>query len=136
MSQATQHTEQALATQHPGEKLTEIILSCQQFNAIDAVLPMLAYLSHQSTERWLTWIAPPADINRELLIAFGFNLERIRLIHPASQHDASWLFWNALKQGNSATVVISGNKLNEKELLACEQAAAMGDARALVLRYR
>ena len=135
MSQATQRTEQTLATQHSGEKLTEIILSCQQFNAIDAVLPMIAYLSHQSTERWLTWIAPPADINRELLIAVGFNLERIRLIHPAYQHEASWLFWNALKQGNSATVVISGNKLNEKELIACEQAADMGNARGLVVRY-
>lgn len=115
--------------------LTEIVLPAGDEPDYDIVLPMLAHLSHQSENRWLTWIAP-RGITKARLLAFGFNLQRVQVISCNSKRDLPWLLWEALNNGTSATVVADIDGFSEQDMEKLELAASQGQCRALLLRHR
>ena len=96
---------------------------------------MLAHLSRQDADRWITWIAP-TGIDRQTLEHYGVDTAKIRLIHASRREDILWITWEALAAGNSHTVIASPGKLREKSVAKLEQAADRGRAQGLLLRVR
>lgn len=115
--------------------VTEIILP-QSESYTHMLFPMLAHLSHQTADRWLTWIAPPPQLSKNILEQYGFNLERLRLVYTRTQEDIPWVLWDALVTGNSQTVVASPGNLLHVELQKFELAAQQGQSQGLFIRYR
>ncbi len=115
--------------------VTELVLTSDSPEQLALLLPMIAFLSNASHDRWITWIAPH-NINRELLESFGVNTRYIRVIHAQDPQALLWITWEALSAGNSHTVISSLGKLSDKELSQLEVAAAKGQCQGLLLRVR
>lgn len=116
--------------------ITEIIVSEFGNDQSAILLPMLAHLSNKCTDRWLTWIAPKG-ITKELLSEYGFNLQRLRVIHLSKQsRNGYWMLSDALANGCSHTVVCTADTLSEDEIQELEIAARKGESRGLLLRNR
>lgn len=114
--------------------VTELVLTSNSPEQLQILLPMLAFLSNQHENRWITWIAPEY-LNRQVLEAYGVNTRCIRLIHCAPEN-LLWVTWEALASGTSNTVIASPGKLSEKELHHLEAAAHKGQCQGLLLRAR
>ena len=114
--------------------VTELVLTSNSPEQLQILLPMLAFLSNQHENRWITWIAPEY-LNRQVLEAYGVNTRCIRLIHCAPEN-LLWVTWEALASGTSTTVIASPGKLSEKELHHLEAAAHKGQCQGLLLRAR
>lgn len=115
--------------------VTELVLTHSAPEQLTLLLPMIAYLSHECGDRWITWIAPH-NVTRSTLESFGVDTRRIRLIHCKDSSQALWVTWEALVAGNSHTVIASPGKLSDKELLQLELAAQNGECQGLLLRLR
>ncbi len=115
--------------------VTELILTSDAPEQLSLLMPMIAFLSNSSQDRWITWIAPH-NTSRELLESYGVNTRYIRVIHCHDQLSLLWVTWEALAAGNSHTVISSPGKLTDKELNQLEQAAAQGQCQGLLLRVR
>lgn len=113
--------------------ITEIVLAHSQ--SLSFVLPSLAFLSQQNTDRWLTWL-PPTTITKRLLQSYDFDFSRTRFVYPKNNEQAFWLFWEALAEGNSHMVVGAPGPLSEQQLARLERAATVGDCSGLLLRDR
>lgn len=114
--------------------VTELVLTSNNPEQLHLILPMLAYLSQQTEDRWITWIAPQY-LNRQMLETYGVNTNCIRLIH-CNQDNLLWVTWEALASGTSNTVIASPGRLTEKELVQLEIAAHKGKCQGLLLRAR
>lgn len=114
--------------------VTELVLTSNSPEQLQILLPMLAFLSNQHENRWITWIAPEY-LNRQVLEAYGVNTRCIRLIHCAPEN-LLWVTWEALASGTSNMVIASPGKLSEKELHHLEAAAHKGQCQGLLLRAR
>ncbi|OZY84948.1 hypothetical protein CBP51_17470 [Cellvibrio mixtus] len=115
--------------------VTELVLTSDSPEQLALLLPMIAFLSKASSDRWITWIAPH-NISRELLESYGVNTRYIRVIHAQDPQALLWITWEALSAGNSHTVISSPGKLSDKELSQLEVAAAKGQCQGLLLRVR
>lgn len=125
---------------NPHTGVTEIVLprdsQVRESQAqLAMILPMLAHLSRQAKDRWFSWIAP-TGVTKQSLIAYGFDLGKVRLIHTKDEQETLWVLWQALAEGNSDAVVASPGKLSEKALAKLEQAAFAGNTQGLLIRYR
>ena len=123
------------ARQQPASGVTELVLTSDSPEQLALLLPMIAFLSKASSDRWITWIAPH-NISRELLESYGVNTRYIRVIHAQDPQALLWITWEALSAGNSHTVISSPGKLSDKELSQLEVAAAKGQCQGLLLRVR
>lgn len=123
------------AAQPPVSGVTELVLTSDSPEQIALLLPMIAYLSNNCCDRWITWIAPH-NISRELLESYGINTAYIRVIHCQNPQTLLWITWEALSAGNSHTVISSPGKLTDKELMHLELAAKTGKCQGLLLRVR
>lgn len=136
LSALDQHaSQQTQETPARNGGVTELVLSqdCPQQTAL--ILPMVAFLSQQAKDRWITWIAP-TGINKAMLENYGIDSRQVRLIHPGLNKDQLWIIWEALAAGNSHTVLASPGKLTDKELRQLEDAAQQGKTQGLLLRMR
>ncbi|MCR6652306.1 MAG: SulA-like leucine-rich domain-containing protein [Cellvibrionaceae bacterium] len=133
MRYAASASEPLQTSASPVGGITEIVLPDSQSSSI--YLPSLAFLSSQTSGRWLTWLVPRC-MDRTKLMQYGFDLKRTRFIYPASQEDCFQLIWKALAEGNSHTVVGSPGRLPENLLNKLENAARAGRCNGLLLRYR
>lgn len=115
--------------------VTELVLTSDTPGQLALLMPMIAYLSNTSKDRWITWIAPH-NISRELLESHGVNTQYIRVIHCSEKLNLLWVTWEALAVGNSHTVISSPGKLTDKELNQLEVAAVQGQCQGLLLRVR
>jgi cell division inhibitor SulA len=115
--------------------ITELVIANTKDQYQLWLLPMIAHLSQLENDRWLTWINPSA-IDKQALITFGANLERIRLIHLSPTQTKLWAIWEAMSAGNSHTVVASPGVISDKQLKHLEQAANKGLCQGLLLRFR
>lgn len=119
----------------PASGVTELVLTSESPEQLGLLLPMIAFLSNSSRDRWITWVAPH-NINRELLESYGVNTSLIRVIHCQDPQTLLWITWEALSAGNSHTVISSPGKLTDKELAELELAAQNGSSQGLLLRVR
>jgi cell division inhibitor SulA len=114
--------------------ITEVVLPNSE-DSLALILPMLAHLSRTCADRWLTWIAPKG-VHRDMLVDYGFDVTKLRLVHVKNAEEALWVCWDALVAGNSQTVVASPGRLSEKTVRALECAALRGNSQGLLIRYR
>jgi SOS-response cell division inhibitor, blocks FtsZ ring formation len=130
------------ATQpQPPEKkssgLTEIVLPVSGSDFIgnfEMVLPMLAHLSHQTQNRWLTWITT-TEISKADLSTYGFQLQNVQVVR-VNQKDVSWVLWEALSNGTSSTVVANVEHLSKLDFDNFDSACRQGNCRGLIFRSR
>ncbi len=117
--------------------VSEIILPAQEQNTNELILPMLAHLSHQAEDRWLTWVCQDR-LPKDLFESYGFNLQNVRIICSPSDHQTLWVMWEALNNSTSAFVVANFNhdtSVKNRERVLLENACMNGNSRALVLKY-
>lgn len=118
--------------------ITEVVTTNED-DGLDMLLPMLAHLSRESKDRWLTWVAPKklaARINKQALHAYDFALGQVRVILSENNESMLRFLWDALASGTSAHVVANLESLTEEDRTRLEEACLRGDARGLVLRAR
>ncbi len=135
MTNLARSNSTSTSRQQPLGGVTELILTSDTPEQLSLLMPMIAFLSNSSQDRWITWIAPH-NISRELLESYGVNTRYIRVIHCHNQLSLLWVTWEALAAGNSHTVISSPGKLTDKELNQLELAAAQGQCQGLLLRVR
>lgn len=119
----------------PRGGVTELVLTRDAPEQLALLLPMMAYTSRQTCNRWITWIGPQS-ITRQELEQFGVDTRFVRLIHCADVQQILWITWEALNAGNSHMVIASPGRLTEKELSHLELAARQGQCQGLLLRLR
>ncbi|WP_232301190.1 hypothetical protein [Gilvimarinus agarilyticus] len=115
--------------------LTELVLAQGASSSWSMILPMVAHLCRQDSQRWLTWITSE-PLPAPLLISFGIDPLRLRQIHCRDADQQLWVTWDALEMGNSHTVIASPGLLSQGQERYLEQAAYAGNCQALILRYR
>lgn len=102
------------------------------------LLPMLAHLTHQAEDQWLTIVAtePVCEriLNTARLKAVGAAAEKIRVIRANKIEDVLWISWEALSLGNSHTVVACPGAISAESYKQLEAAAQSGRCQALLLR--
>ncbi len=135
MTNLARSNSTSTSRQQPLGGVTELILTSDAPEQLSLLMPMIAFLSNSSQDRWITWIAPH-NISRELLESYGVNTRYIRVIHCNDQSSLLWVTWEALAAGNSHTVISSPGKLTDKELNQLEMAATRGQCQGLLLRVR
>lgn len=115
--------------------LTELVLTGDNSQQMALIMPMIAYLSKQDDERWITWITAH-KLDPKLLRTFGVNTNCLRIVHSQHPEDQRWIAWDALTLGNSHTVIASPGKLTKRDLTQLENAAKNGGAQGILLRSR
>lgn len=115
--------------------VTELVLTRHAPDQAALLLPMIAWLSHNSAGRWISWVTS-TNITRQLLEKFGVNTRNLRIIHCTDDQQARWITWEALARGNSHTVIASPGKLNDIEFAELEQAANSGQCQGILIRER
>ncbi|QRY78606.1 CDP-glycerol--UDP-pyrophosphoryl-N-acetylglucosaminyl-N-acetylmannosamine glycerophosphotransferase [Pseudomonas sp. PDNC002] len=112
---------------------SEISLRGLPGQCLTLLAPMLRELSEESDSRWLTLIAPPSSLTPDWLRKAGLNRERILLLPARDQAAAQALACEALRLGNSHTVV-SWLNLSAKARTQLSRAAVAGQAQSLNIR--
>lgn len=115
--------------------VSEVILADGFGGHNTILLTILAHLTNQTNERWVTWIGPQV-FHRKTLENAGINLGKLRVIHCNESSDNLWLFWEALANGKSDTVIAAPGQLSESELQKLSQAANQGKTQGLIVRHR
>ncbi len=133
--QATDNTSNRNAAQQQRFGVTEVVLAdgFGEHNVI--LLSILAHLTQTTENRWITWVGP-LFFTRATLENAGINLKKLRIINTQSTEDTLWLFWEALANGNSGTVIAASNHCTETELLQLNRAAQTGQSQGIVVRQR
>lgn len=127
------NTAQPIA--QPASGLTELVLTQGTSQSWQMVLPMIAHLSRQCGQRWLTWVTRE-PVPAQLLANFNVDTSRLRLVHCRNDEQQLWVSWDALALGNSHTVIASPGKLNKREFEQLERAAQLGQCQGLLIRER
>ena len=115
--------------------VTELVMTRHAPDQAALLLPMIAWLSHNSAGRWISWVTS-TNITRQLLEKFGVNTRNLRIIHCTDDQQALWITWEALARGNSHTVIASPGKLNDREFAELEHAANSGQCQGILIRER
>lgn len=120
---------------NPNSGITELVLTGDNAQQMSLIMPMIAYLSKQDDNRWITWITAYKP-DRGLMQKFGVNTKYLRFIHSNSSEDQRWIAWDALALGNSHAVIASPGKLTKKDFYQLESAAKNGGSQGILLRSR
>lgn len=116
--------------------ITEIILpTIADPHGGDLVLPMIAHLSQSTENRWFTWIGPE-PLSREKARRYQLKEGTLRFIHAPNDRETLWMFWEALSNGNSATVVAMLDFIDERNRRLLESASKQGGSLGIILRRR
>jgi len=120
-------TNQSPAAAH----FSEVSLSGAADQCMNLLAPMLRELSDKHDGRWLTLIAPPANLNQSWLREGGLNRERILVLQPRGRQSDFELAQQALSLGRSHTVVSWLHSLSTETRNQLESAALQGKAQSL-----
>ncbi|MBF8781105.1 SOS-induced cell division inhibitor SulA [Pseudomonas fulva] len=117
------------------EYFSEMALRGAQIHCQNLLAPVLRELSEEKDARWLTLIAPPGSITHAWLRDAGLNRERILLLQPRGTQSALQLAKEALRLGRSHTVVSWLGNISTNMRLQLIQAATVGNAQSLNIRF-
>lgn len=99
------------------------------------LLPNLQTRQMQSN-KLLVFIAPPMQINAELLAECGFQLEQVMVIQPESAQHALWSAEQCLKSGCCHSVLLWQHKLEVHQVKRLTLAAEQGQALHILLHHQ
>jgi len=108
----------------PESELTEIVCD-DSMGALYSLLPSLARLSEEN--RWITLIAPPANLDDKLFALYGIDPSRILLIHPKDLEQSTSVMNKALKNGKSGIVVYWSNAVHGRFLAQWRKSVKQGE---------
>lgn len=112
---------------------SEIALRGLPGQCLMLLAPVLRELSEESDSRWLTLIAPPTSLTPDWLRKAGLNRQGILLLPARDQAAAQTLACEALRLGNSHTVV-SWLNLSANGRAQLSRAAVAGQTQSLNIR--
>ncbi|MEP0177036.1 MAG: translesion DNA synthesis-associated protein ImuA [Paraglaciecola sp.] len=98
------------------------------------LLPSILLRQQQDIAELTTLIAPPMDVNAEMLAEFGLSLERVILIKPSSEQDTLWSAEQSLKSGCCHSVVIWHSYLSVAQTRRLQLAAEKGNCLLFIIR--
>ncbi|MFB4392906.1 MULTISPECIES: SOS-induced cell division inhibitor SulA [unclassified Pseudomonas] len=127
------HREQPPKPAKP-ELFSELSLRGAPGHCQSLLAPMLRELSEEDDTRWLTLVAPPASLTQAWLRDAGLNRERILLLQPGSNQTALQLACEALRLGNSHTVVSWLDNTSTVARQQLSRGATSGNAKSLNIR--
>ena len=104
-------------------------------NVNSIILPIIASLTQQSSERWITWITHRQP-DKASLLQCGVDLNKLRVIHVSKNEDTRWILWQALAQGNSHTVLAERSYWNLKDKEYLEEAGSSGNTNGIAITLR
>lgn len=99
------------------------------------LLPNLHARQH-SSDRLLVFIAPPMHVNAEMLLEYGFNLQQVLIVQPASSTQALWSAEQCLKSGCCQGVLLWHEAIEIHQVKRLQLAAEQGDALHILLRQQ
>ena len=99
------------------------------------LLPNL-HTRQQQSDKLLVFIAPPMQINAELLAECGFPLEQALVIEPKSAQHALWSAEQCLKSGCCHSVLLWQHHLEIHQVKRLTLAAEQGQALHIVLHHK
>lgn len=99
------------------------------------VLPNLR-IRQQKTDKLLVFIAPPMQINAELLAECGFRLDQVLVIQPESSQHALWSAEQCLKSGCCHSVLLWQHNLEVHQVKRLNLAAEQGQALHVLLHHQ
>lgn len=117
----------------PHERFSELVLRGLSGNCLQFLAPILRELNQSVSNRWLTLIAPPEPLTQRWLRDNLNDRERILLLRPKAGQTAHELTCEALRLGNSHTV-LSWLDLDQKARSELAKAANDGGAQSLNIR--
>ncbi|WP_250657820.1 cell division inhibitor SulA [Alkalimarinus coralli] len=114
--------------------VTEIILSPEQADNIQMLLPMMTQLNQEN--RWLAWVDPPQSLLNRWQQQSGIIADQIMILRSTDIKSTLELAQQALSAGTCHAVVAWTNKLTKKDFGLLESASAKGNSHGVVMRYR
>ncbi|UZE94832.1 cell division inhibitor SulA [Alkalimarinus alittae] len=134
--------ELAVALQAPAQtatapsagNVTEIILSPEQAENFQMLLPMMTQLNQEN--RWLAWIDPPQSLLNRWQQQSGIIANQIMILRSTESKSTLDLTLQALSAGTCHAVIAWTNKLTKNDFRLLEAASAKGSSHGLVMRYR
>jgi cell division inhibitor SulA len=113
------------------QKIAEIIVPNFSESSL-IVLPIIASLSQQPSNQWMTWITHRKP-SKAMLQSLGANLHHLRIVHTKKHEDCRWIAWQALAQGNSHTVIAEQGYWSKEDLYSMETAAEESNTRGILI---
>ena len=89
---------------------------------------------HEQQSRLLVYIAPPMQINGEMLAAFGIQLSRVLVIETKDSQESLWAAEQCLKSGCCHTALLWQNNLQIHQIKRLQLAAQKGAALQVIFR--
>ncbi len=114
--------------------VTEIIVSPEQAENIQMLLPMMTQLNQDN--RWLAWIDPPQRLLNRWQQQSGIIANQIMVLRSTDTKSTLDLTHQALSAGTCHAVIAWTNKLTKKGFRLLEAASAKGSSHGVVMRYR
>ena len=97
---------------------------------------LLPYLCarQQTQQRLLVFIAPPMQLNSEMLAEYGFALSQVLFIHPEDPQQALWSAEQCLKSACCQAVLLWHQGLEIHQVKRLQLAAEQGQALQVLFR--
>lgn len=130
---ASEPQDQTSATIEAGN-VTEIIVSPEQAENIQMLLPMMTQLNQDN--RWLAWIDPPQSLLNRWQQQPGIIANQIMILRSTATKSTLEITQQALSAGTCHAVIAWTNQLTKKDFGLLEAASAKGNSHGVVMRYR
>lgn len=124
---------QSTSATEPGN-VTEIIVSSEQAENIQMLLPMMTQLNQEN--RWLAWIDPPQSLLNRWQNQSGIIANQIMILRSTETKSALELTRQALSTGTCHAVIAWTTQLTKSDFSLLETASAKGNSHGIVMRYR
>jgi len=127
-------TTNQTCTTHVVGNVTEIIVSPEQAENIQMLLPMMTQLNQDN--RWLAWIDPPQSLLNRWQQQSGIIANQIMILRSTATKSTLEITQQALSAGTCHAVIAWTNQLSKKDFGLLEAASAKGNSHGVVMRYR
>ena len=117
----------------PETFITQIAIShCSSGAFEQTFLPMLAHLTRNCKDRWVTWITDK-PLCKNALIKANVDLDKLLVVQPKGKQDYLWICWEAMHNGLSDSVVCELNNISKSEISHLDGACKIGACRGVLL---
>jgi cell division inhibitor SulA len=117
------------------QRIVEFVFPGEARQQLPLILPVLAHLTNNGDQRWLTCIGPQLLAKKDCH-RYRLNWQRLLQVLPSQRCAMIDLAERALQAGKSHTVVCVVNELNAEHLARLERAASIGNCQGIVIRSR
>lgn len=128
-------TETAPQTSTVLSNITQLVISKYCANLDQLLLPMIARQTQLAGNRWVSWVSDEV-IDKNVLLDYGVNLKKLRIIYPNNTSDLHAVTEKALVAGTSHCVVAIFDGFSDQQLAQLTQAANTGNCSGLLVTHQ